>query len=202
MADSLSTSSDASMTATQRNVARTRDDLIGAAVRLVERSEEPTMRAVAAAAGVGERTVYRYFESREGLAEAVAEAIGPRLGVPLCASLDELHDYVDALFAVFEANHGITVATVTSPWVQPYLAQSRSRNLRDMTDLVRSAFPGVDPDELTSAAAALRTALSGAGWVYQRESCALPAAAVVANAHWLVDTVTARLARLAESPPG
>ena len=64
------------MTATQRNVARTRDDLIAAAVRLVERSEEPTMRAVAGAAGVGERTVYRYFESRERLAEAVAETRG------------------------------------------------------------------------------------------------------------------------------
>jgi AcrR family transcriptional regulator len=187
------------MTATQRNMARTRDDLIGAAVRLVERSEEPTMRAVAAEAGVGERTIYRYFENREALSEAVAEAISPRLGVPLCATFEELHEYVEELFAVFEANHGLTVATVTSPWVQPFLARSRSRNLHALTALVRAAFPDVDSHEITSAAASLRTVLSGAGWVYQRESCDLPATTVVTNAHWIVDTVTARLTAL--EPP-
>jgi AcrR family transcriptional regulator len=195
MADSLSIA----MTVTQRNVARTRDDLIDAAVRLVERSEEPTMRAVAAEAGVGERTIYRYFENREVLSEAVAEAISPRLGVPLCATFDELHDYVDQLFAVFDENHEITVATVTSPWVQPFLARSRSRNLRAMTALVEAAFPNVDPHEVASAAASLRTAISGAGWVYQRESCALSAATVATNAHWLVDTVTVRLTELESS---
>jgi len=100
------------------------------------------------------------------------------------------HEYVEALFAVFEANHGLTVATVTSPWVQPFLARSRRRNLAAMTALVRAAVPDVDPQEATSAAATLRTALSGAGWVHQCEYD-LPAATVAANAHWLVDTVTA-----------
>jgi AcrR family transcriptional regulator len=197
MADTMSTS--ARRTVTQRNAERTRDELIEAAVRLVERSEEPTMRAVALEAGVGERTIYRYFDSREALSEAVTEAISPRLGVPLCATFAELHDYVDQLFAVFDENHGITVATVTSPWVQPYLARSRSRNLRALTALVEAAFPHVDRDEVASAAASLRTVISGAGWVYQRESCELPAATVTANAHWLVETLTARLTALERS---
>lgn len=185
--------------ATQRNVARTRTDLVDAAVRLVERSEEPTMRSVANEAGVGERTVYRHFQNRDALSEAVAEAISPRLGAPLCDRFDQLHDYVDQLFAVFDENHGVTVVTVTSPWAQPVLSRSRSRNLRAMTELVATAFPNVASAEVASAAASLRTVISGAGWVYQRESCGLSPATVRANAHWLVDAVTDRLTELASS---
>jgi AcrR family transcriptional regulator len=188
MADSMST-----LTTTQRHGERTRGELLDAAARLIERGEQPTMRAVAAEARVGERTIYRHFESREALHDAVTAHIGPRLGIPLCDSIDELGDYADGLFSVFEENRALTVAMVTAAWSQPDLALTRNANLKAITELLRSAFPRTRAAEIDSAAASLRTVLSGAGWVYQRVSCGLPQDAVVANARWLIDRVLAAL---------
>ena len=180
----------------QRNAERTHAELLDAAVRVAERGDEPTMRAVAAEAGVGERTIYRYFENREVLHDAFTAHVSPRLGTPLCDSVDGLDQYIVDLFDVFEQNRELTVAVVTSPWSQPDLSRSRTGNLRALTALLRAAFPNVDGAALGAAAASLRTAVSGAGWVYQRQSCALPADAVTDNARWLLHTVLDHLGAL------
>lgn len=185
MADTMSTA-DATKGATARNSRRTREEIVAAAVRRLVRGQEPTMRAVAAEAGVGERTIYRYFPSRDALEAAVRDAVAPRLGVPLCTSVDGLEDYVDELFGLFEANRELAVAVVTSTWTQATLAGTRSQNLRDLTALLRDACPGADPADLAAAAASLRTILSGAGWVYQRHGCGLSAEQVTSNAKWLI----------------
>ena len=183
------------MSITQRNTARTRDDLVRAAVDLWVRGEEPTMRAVAAEAGVGERTIYRYFPNRDALEEAVHDHVAPRLGAPLCSSVNELEEYVDALYGAFEQNADLTVATVTTPWTQSTLAGTRSRNLAALRALLADGFPEAEDSDVVAAAASLRTVLSGAGWVYQRHSCGLSADEVRANAVWLVREVLAALDR-------
>ncbi|MEZ5239195.1 MAG: helix-turn-helix domain-containing protein [Microthrixaceae bacterium] len=154
-------------TLTERNARRTRDDLLSAATELLMRGAEPTMRAVAAEAGVGERTIYRYFPNREALESEMREHLRSRLGAPLCGSTDELEGYVEELFDVFEENYDLTVAMVSSPWTQTSLAGSRAQNLEDLHALLTRGFPRADPVQLRSAAATLRTVLSGAGWVYQ-----------------------------------
>ena len=57
----------------RRDAARNREALLHAAQRLIERCgiDEVTMDALAAAAGVGKGTVFRRFESREGLMGAL-----------------------------------------------------------------------------------------------------------------------------------
>ncbi|GAB2459981.1 TetR/AcrR family transcriptional regulator [Nocardioides hungaricus] len=59
----------------RRDAARNRELLLDAAKELVERcgAQVITMDAVAAAAGVGKGTVFRRFESREGLMAAVLD---------------------------------------------------------------------------------------------------------------------------------
>jgi AcrR family transcriptional regulator len=187
------------MSAAERHRSRTRDDLLGAATALLLRAEEPTMRAVAAEAGVGERTVYRYFASRQELTAAVHDHLRPRLGVPLCSDAEDLEDYAVDLFGTFEANRSLTVAVVTSPATTRELRRTRSDNLRSLTELLADGFPDAPAADIVSAAAGLRTVLSGAGWVYQRESCGLPADAVVEHGRWMVRTV---LDRLRNAAPG
>jgi AcrR family transcriptional regulator len=176
-----------------RASAHTRADLLDAALELLIEGSSPTMRSVAARAGVGERTIYRYFESREVLGLAIADHMSPKLSVPLCESVAELERYVVALFDTFERHRALTVATVTSPWSQRYLSVSRATNLRALVVLLASGFPDASDGEVEAAAAAVRTIVSGAGWAYQRESCDLPAAVVTQNAVWLVRVVLERL---------
>jgi AcrR family transcriptional regulator len=179
--------------ATSRNRAHIRSELLDAAVGLVIDGSEPTMRAVAARAGVGERTIYRYFEGKDGLRQEIATHLRPMMGIPLCDSVAELEDYAARLFHRFESNHELTVAFIGSNWTKDELVVSRSRNLSALRSLLRSAYPGAPSSEIDSAAAALRTNLSGAGWVYQRVSCGLEPDEVTSNAVWLIRLVRAKL---------
>jgi AcrR family transcriptional regulator len=190
MADTLSTRAPET---TSAQAERTRAALLAAAETVLLRGEEPTMRGVAAEAGMGERTIYRYFETRDVLLDAVALHIAPRVGVPLCETADELEQYAAELFTRFDENRELTVATVTTPWCQSFLGPSRAANLAALTSLLRAAHPSVPEGEIDSAGASLRTVLSGAGWVYQRVSCGLANEAVVDNAVWLLRLVRARL---------
>jgi AcrR family transcriptional regulator len=173
--------------------AHTRAALLDAALELLIEGSSPTMRSVAARAGVGERTIYRYFENREVLGQAIMDEMTPKLSVPLCESVAELEQYVIALFETFERNRALTVATVNSPWSQRYLSISRTTNLRALVALLASGFPKASADDVKAAAAAIRTIVSGAGWAYQRESCELPGEVVTQNAVWLVHVVLERL---------
>ena len=174
-----------------RNARRTRDGLVDAAVELIEERREPTMRAVAARAGVGERTVYRYFPNRDALSEAVAERLAERAGVPLCRDEADLEDYARRLFGVFDADAGLIEALLTS--ASRDLAPTRSRNLVELEAVIDRGFPDAPRPDRRAAAAALRTLLSGSGWFYQRQSCGLSQERVVANAIWLIGTIRGRL---------
>jgi AcrR family transcriptional regulator len=179
MTDTLST-------ATGRQRARTRQDLVDAAVRLIIAGEEPTMRSIAAEANVGERTIYRYFPNHEACTKAVVDHIAPRMGVPLCDDASQLEEYAERLFATFEANRELTIAFLQARWTAADLETSRRANLAAIHQLLADAAPDADADALRHAAATLRTVLSGSGWLYQRVSCGLPHDDVVANATWLI----------------
>jgi AcrR family transcriptional regulator len=173
----------------------TRERLLQAAFASVERGDEPTMRGVADEAGVGERTVYRYFENHDALVAAMQPRLQERGGVPLCAEAAGLEGYARDLFGVFERNHALIVAMVTARWMAPHFRRSRRSNLDAMRALLDAAYPKAPADDRAAAATTLRAVLSGSGWVYLRDSCAMAPADIVAHAQWLVRTVTAKLAR-------
>lgn len=173
----------------------TRERLLRAAFACVERGEEPTMRGVAAEAGVGERTVYRYFENLDALVTAMRPTFQERAGVPLCAEASGLEGYAAELFGVFERNHALVAAMVTARWMAPHFRRTRSRNLDAMRALLDAAYPTAPTEDRAAAATVLRAVLSGSGWVYLRDSCAMAPADIVAHAQWMVRTVTAKLSR-------
>lgn len=172
-----------------------RERLLAATIAIVEEGLEPTLRAVADAAGISERTLYRYFESRDVLIDAVAPRIGARAGVPLCARADELEAYAASLFGTFEANHELVRALLTSPWLAPHFRKSRAANLAAMRVLIDDGFPRAPLADRRATATALRALLSGASWLYLRDSCALPQDEVLTHARWTVRTLLETLTR-------
>lgn len=170
----------------QAEAVRTR--LLDAAMTLCERGEEPTMRAVAQEAGISERTIYRYFESRDALFTALRPRFVGRTGVPLCSTPDELEHYAASLYATFEANRELTIALVTAPWAAPYLARTRAENLKVLRKLLDDAYPDAASSDRAAAASWLRVVLSGTGWHYLRVSCGLSARALIRHAQWSIRT--------------
>lgn len=176
---------------------RTRVRIIDAGVAELLDGREPAMRAVAARANIGERTIYRYFPSLQDLHDALEEEVGPRMGVPLCERFDDLPDYARSLYTVFHDNSALLVATVSAPWSLKYLNVSRVRNLAGMQALVDERFPDAPPHERRSVALTLRTLLSGSGWVYQHESCGASLDEAIKAARMTIDALSDRL----EIPP-
>lgn len=178
----------------EQHAQATRERILDAALSLLERGvAELSLRAVAVEAQIAERTLYRYFASREELAAALTPPIRARTSEPLPETFDELPDYARRLFARFEQNAQLVIGMVTSPGLRPDLQKTRSRNLEQLRALVDRAFPNAAPAERAAATASLRVLLSGAGWAYLRASCGLPEEEVVAQACFTIEAVAARL---------
>lgn len=152
------------------------------------------MRSVAAQAGVGERTIYRHFHSREGLLRATADRIGPMVLVPVCDSVDELENYAGDLFNRFESHRELTIALARSNWAATLPATAPPGTAAgpgpgSMSTALRDRYPTAPVGTLRSATLNLGTVLSPAGWVHQRISLGLEQPDVIDNARWLVRTV-------------
>lgn len=176
------------------NAERTRTRLIEAGLALLQQgAADLTLRAVARQAGIAERTLYRYFETRE----QYTEALGPRLrelaGAPLPESIDGLPQYAQLLFERFEQNRPLVEGIVASSGARADLRGTRARNLAGMRALVDRGFPEAGEAARAAAASALRVLLSGAGWVYLRSSCGLPNDAVIEHARWTIGALFAGL---------
>ena len=178
----------------------TRERILDAAFALIERGVEPTMRAVAREAAIGERTVYRYFDSHGALALALAPRFRSRAGAALPPTLDGIEGYVRELFETFERNANLITSIDTAPWMIPHFERTRRRNLDALQALVDAAFPDVPAPDRAAAAGALRVVISGAGWRYLRQSCGLSNEVVIEQAIWLWRTVRERLRAGARRP--
>ncbi|MCB9545448.1 MAG: helix-turn-helix transcriptional regulator [Myxococcales bacterium] len=172
-----------------------RNRLFEAALELIETGQEPTLRAVAAQARVGERTLYRYFPSRDDFRDALGRQFHGRAGIPLCEDAAGLEGYARDLFATFEANSKLVRGLVHAPWAVADLQLTRRRRLEQVTALLRRAWPDAPVAACEAAAASLRAVLSGAGWCHLRD-CGFSAEEALHHALWLVRTILDRLASL------
>jgi AcrR family transcriptional regulator len=191
MADSVSKSRRSLRDA---QVAATRERLVEAAVELIESGLEPTMRAIAKQARAGERTVYRYFPTREDLEKAVGERLRGRVSAVPPASVDGLEAYVEELFGRFAANRELLAAILTARWVRAKYQTTRPRNLAAFIALFEQAFPDAPAAERRAAAAAMRVPLSGTGWMYLAD-CGWSDEEILAQGRWVVRQALDTLAR-------
>jgi AcrR family transcriptional regulator len=145
--------------------------ILDAAVALLEHGDTPTLtvRAVAAAANLSERTVFRYFATRDDMLEAVAAEVGQRLDTPpVPAAIEELPAYPRALFTRLEAASQLTLAALHSeifPRMRSAAAQQRWRDVRALLD---AHAPGRPARERELTAANIRFFLAATTWQYYR----------------------------------
>jgi len=141
-----------------------RERILDATLRVIEDGGEPTMRAVAQAAAIAERTLYRYFATREELNDAVVPRLTACASAPMPQDVRGLPAYLRALFTTFDANARLTRALVHAKWAPTNV--SRPRNLEALRALVDAAHPTAPATDRASAAASLRVLYSAASWAY------------------------------------
>ncbi len=149
----------------------TRRIILDAALAAVERGSvrELTIRAVAGAANVSERTVFRHFASRDELLDAVAGAVRERLALPpLPATERELLAYPRGLFTRFEAAAELLRAALDTEISR----RMRETEAKARWNAVRRIVDGIAPRrsdrDRRIAAANVRFHLSASSWHYYR----------------------------------
>ena len=127
-------------TLTDRRHDLTRGLILDTAVDLLAAGglAEVTVRAVARKAGMSERTVFRYFATRDEFLDAVAATARTRMQLPPPpSSIAELETYPVVLYAAFEGQHKLVVAGLHSEVfdrIREGAARSRWAAIRKLVD--------------------------------------------------------------------
>lgn len=156
---------------TERHSDLTERTILESAVQLLERSSltELTARAVAKQAAISERTVFRYFPSRDEFLDAVAGEVRRALNAPPPPqSLDELYAAPRALYGAFEARPNLTKAALHTELFDRMRETQAKDRWTAVRKLVDAYAPRRTERECRIAAANIRYYLSATTWHYYR----------------------------------
>lgn len=155
----------------QRQGAFTRGVILDAAVAELERGslEALTLRGVAARANLAERTIFRYFATRDQLLDALAAEVSRRLAIPpLPLSADGLVDTPRALYGALEAHAPLIRAALRSELFDRIRESAARQRWIGVGQLIDAWAPRRPPRERKLAAANIRYLLSATSWHYYR----------------------------------
>lgn len=145
--------------------------ILDAAVRVLEKHSvsQLTVHAVAHEAGISDRTVFRYYPTREVFLDAIAAAVARKLSLPDPPStLRELVETPRVLYSAFEAHRELARAALHSEiFDRMRLAQAR-RRWQAVRALVDAHASKRSERERRIAAANIRYHLSATAWHYYR----------------------------------
>lgn len=146
--------------------------ILDAAIGLLETASvtELSVRAVAKQADISERTIFRYFATREDLLDAVAAEMSQRLEAPPNPeTVEQLLAYPAAMFARFEATAALTRAALHSELyhrIRSNDALGRGRAIRALVDRIASDR---SERERALAAANIHYHVVASTWRYYRD---------------------------------
>jgi AcrR family transcriptional regulator len=154
-----------------RHADLTRQAILDAAIEMLERAtvSELTVRAVAKQANISERTVFRYFASREDFLDAVADAVRERFALPAPPTTKEdLLAAPRALYTRFEAVASLTKAALHSELFHRMRETQAQVRWKAVQVLIDGLAPRKSERQRKIAAANIRYYLAASSWYYYR----------------------------------
>lgn len=138
---------------------------------LLGKGEAWTFNSLARAAGVPERTVYRYFPTREALLAALFEFANQRIGFhgPLPTDAEGLTQLVRRSFPGFDGLAPVVRELLLAPEGKLARLQHKAQRQRASLALTRREVPGLDAAQARRLAAVLQLLSQAATWQALRE---------------------------------
>lgn len=158
-------------TFSERRTDFTRGLILETAIELLEDAgvRELTMRGIAKQAGMSERSMFRYFASRDELLDAVADAIIAKIEVPPPPrTIAELRMYPRVLYAAFEAEHALISASLGSDIFSRIRSATVRTRFAAIRKLVDDAAPRVSAHARKLHGANICYFLGASSWNYYR----------------------------------
>lgn len=130
---------------------------------------ELTVRAIAARADISERTIFRYFATREALSNAIASEVSRHMALPPDPStMAELLNYPDTLYRRFEATAALTKAALHTKLFSRMRNVQAQRRWESVRKVIYAHAPQRSESDRKRAAANIRYFLSATTWHYYR----------------------------------
>lgn len=158
-------------TLTERHGDLTRMLILEAALALVEKGGvgELTNRTIADRAGISERTVYRYYATRDALLDDVAAAYGEKLSLPpMPTNIEELCRYPAELYVRYESTRALTLAALHPDLFHRIRTTHARERWQGMRKIIDEHAPKRSERQREHAAANVRYFLSATAWNYYR----------------------------------
>lgn len=153
--------------------------------------------AIAARAGVGRRTVYRYFPDREALLKAgwhrLNSAAGPNVG--MLQSAQGLLDGMEEMFTGFDRNAAAMTVTMASAEGRAIRNAMTSERLAAYRAALEQETAHLDPHRRDMALAAIQLLNSGFAWREYRDQWQLDGTDMARTSRWAIEVLLRELER-------
>jgi AcrR family transcriptional regulator len=165
-----------------------------------DRDHALTVADVAARAGVTERTIYRHFQTRDALVEAVWPRMQARVQSPgFPQSADELIATPLRLFPRFDENEHLVRASVYSESGREVRLRANGERKAAMLACVEDAMPQMDESARRRRAAVVQLIDSAYGWAVLKDFWGMDGAEAGAAAAEAIAVLLGRRAAADES---
>jgi len=175
----------------ERQTAATREQILDVAFDMLTRHpHEPfSHELVAKKAGMGARTVYRYFPSRAELLQAVWERLRGTTQIRFPTAEDEIVPFIRDMFQQFENNETLVRAMIDSPLGREVRARGAVKSRAELTRSLSKILPGLTARRQSQLVGLLLSLYSGNFWQTLRDRGGLSAADAQDAAAWAVEAL-------------
>lgn len=158
-------------TLSEKKAAFTVGVILDAAAELAQETDinELSFKRVSEHAGLSQRTMFRYFSTREAFLDALTHRIYASLALPdVPASSAALSDYIETLYQRLDAQPRNVMLLLSSDLFPRVIATTAKKRLASLQALLTREYPECDTKLLTKTAANLRYVMSASSWRYYR----------------------------------
>lgn len=156
----------------QRHAEQTRSVILGALVEQLAKDgfSDFDLPSLARRAGVSVRTIYRYFQSRDALLEALAQWVHDQISpYPRPVSVDDLASLAETLFPAFDQHEQILRAQFATDQGRALRAKGRRQHLTMYQEALSEVVSELPPDEARAAVAVITYLLGSQAWKTMKE---------------------------------
>ena len=175
----------------ERQAAVTRDQILDVAFEMLSRHPDQPFshEAIAKKAGMGARTVYRYFPSRAELLQAVWERLRGRTQIRFPTAEDEIVPFIRDMFQQFENNEALVRAMVDSPLGREVRARGAIKSRAELTRSLSQILPGLPSRRQNQLVGLFLSLYSGNFWQALRDRGGLSPADAQEAAVWAMEAL-------------
>ena len=174
-----------------RHTAATREQILDVAFELLTRhpNDACSHEAIAKKAGMGARTVYRYFPSRAELLQALWERLRETTGIRFPGAEEEVIPFIRGMFQQFENNDALIRAVLSSAISSEVRKTGAARGRADLAKSLSGALAGLPPRRQSQIIAVFLTIYSGNFWQTLRDRGGLSAPEAQEAAVWTLEAL-------------